>query len=201
MYKRVAAAAEAAGAAEHRTRMLAGLGGVVIEVGAGNGMNFGRYPTTVREVIAVEPEAYLRKHAEHAAKCASVPVRVVNGTASRLPVDDASADAGVASLVLCSVTNQATALAELYRVIKPGGELRFYEHVAARDPSWARRQRRVDPIWTHLAGGCHLTRDTEQAIIDAGFVIDDIDRFLFQPCWTAKLAAEHIIGRARRPAT
>jgi hypothetical protein len=67
-------------------------------------------------------------------------------------------------------------------VLRPGGELRFYEHVAARHPSWALRQRHVDPLWTHLAGGCHLTRDTEAAIAAAGFVIERSERFIFQPC-------------------
>lgn len=198
IYQRVAAAAELAGAAEHRARMLADLSGIVVEVGAGNGINFSHYPASVTEVIAVEPEAYLRAHAEQTARKAPVEIRITDGTASQLPLPDACVDAGVASLVLCSVTDQAAALAELHRVIRGGGELRFYEHVAARDPRWARRQRRVDPIWTRLAGGCHLTRDTEHAIREAGFVIDELDRFLFQPCWGSRISAEHIIGRARR---
>lgn len=199
IYQRVSAEAEAAGAAEHRTRLLAGLTGRVVEVGAGNGMNFSHYPDTVTEVIAVEPEPYLRARAEASARDAIVPVRVVDGTATRLPLADASVEAGVASLVLCSVPDQAAALAELRRVIRPGGALRFYEHVAAADVAAARWQRRVDPLWTRVAGGCHLTRDTERAIRDAGFEIEELDRILFQPCWMAKLTATHIIGRARRP--
>jgi SAM-dependent methyltransferase len=201
IYQRVSAAAEQLGAAQHRQRLLDGLTGTVVEVGAGNGLNFTHYPPTVTEVIAVEPEPYLRARAQEAALRTTVPVRVVDGTATQLPLPDASVDAGVASLVLCSVADQATALAELRRVIRPGGELRFYEHVIAQHPKWATRQRRVDPIWTRMAGGCHLTRDTEHAIIDAGFVIDDLDRFLFQPCWMSKLSAEHILGRAHRPET
>ena len=199
IYQRISAAAEEAGASEHRDRLLAGLAGRVVEVGAGNGLNFAHYPSTVTEVVAVEPEPYLRARAEEAAAHAPIAIRVVDGTATRIPLDDASVDAGVASLVLCSVGDQPAALAELRRVIQPGGELRFYEHVIARNPSWARWQRRIDPLWTRVGGGCHLTRDTEQAIRDAGFVIDDHERFLFQPCRMAKLTAEHILGRARRP--
>ena len=107
-------------------------------------------------------------------------------------------DAGVASLVLCSVPDPAAALAELHRVIRPGGELRFYEHVAADDPRWARRQQRVDRAWSWFIGGCHITRHTESAIAAAGFEIESCDRFSFMPCAAAKLAAPHILGRARR---
>ena len=201
VYQRVSEAAEAAGAAEHRTRMLAALAGRVVELGAGNGMNFRHYPDTVAEVVAVEPEPYLRARALDAAALAGVSVSVVDGTAGRIPLDDASVDAGVASLVLCSVKDQAAALAELRRVIRPGGELRFYEHVVADNPRWAAWQRRVDPVWTHLVGGCHLTRDTGAAIAAAGFEIDEQERFLFQPCWMSRLSAPHILGRAHRRPT
>jgi ubiquinone/menaquinone biosynthesis C-methylase UbiE len=199
LYHRMSPAIEKAGGAEHRDRVLAGLTGTVVEVGAGNGLNFAHYPDTVTEVIAVEPEDYLRAQAEQAAANAALAVRVVDGTASALPNADASVDAGVASLVLCSVPDQAAALAELHRVIRPGGELRFYEHVISHNAKAARWQRRLDPVWTRLVGGCHLTRDTEQAITGAGFVIEDTNRFQFAPCALSKLSAEHILGRARRP--
>jgi SAM-dependent methyltransferase len=105
----------------------------------------------------------------------------------------------VASLVLCSVDDQATSLAELHRVIRPGGELRFYEHVAADDPTWRRRQRWVEPVWSRVGGGCHITRDTEAAISAAGFEIERSEHFLFQPSALLRLAAPHILGVARRP--
>jgi SAM-dependent methyltransferase len=199
LYLRISAAAEAAGAAEHRDRLVDGLAGRVVEVGAGNGLNFGHYPSTVTEVVAVEPESHLRRAAEEAAAGSAVLVQVVDGTSTSIPLPDAAVDAGVASLVLCSVPDQAAALAELRRVIRPGGELRFYEHVRASDPGWARWQRRVDPVWTRIAGGCHLTRDTQAAIEGAGFVVESSDRFPFAPCALSRLAAEHILGRARRP--
>src|SRR5437763_11319327 len=155
-YQRFAAQAMAKGEAEFRREMLEGVAGRVVEVGAGHGLNFAFYPASVTEVVAVEPEAILRRGAERAAATAPVPVRVVDGVADALPVEDAFFDAGVASLVLCSVPDQAAALAELHRVTRPGGELRFHEHVVARSPRFARAQRVVDPVWTRAAGGCHL---------------------------------------------
>ncbi len=128
-YARCAPHEDGRGGTEHRRELLAGLSGRVVEVGAGIGSNFAHYPAAVTEVVAVEPEPYLRAKAEHAATAATVKVRVVEGLADALPLADGEADAGVASLVLCSVPDQAEALAELRRVIRPGGELRFYEHV------------------------------------------------------------------------
>ena len=199
VYTWIAPGAERAGTAEHRGRLLAGLAGRVVEVGAGPGLNFSHYPPEVTEVVAVEPEPYLRDRAVEAAARSTAAVTILDGTAESLPVGDASCDAAVCSLVLCSVPDQAAALAELRRVLRPGGELRFYEHVADRDdPRWARRQRSVDPLWTRLAGGCHLTRDTEQAIAAAGFEVTDVDHFRFEPARAAKLVAPHILGRAVR---
>jgi ubiquinone/menaquinone biosynthesis C-methylase UbiE len=199
VYERIGPAAERAGAAEHRRRLLAGLSGRVVEPGAGTGLNFPHYPATVTEVVAVEPEAYLRERAAAAAGGVPLRVTVVAGTAARLPLDDASVDAAVASLMLCSVADQGAALAEIFRVVRPGGELRFYEHVAGDPGSTLRRvQRSVDPLWTRMAGGCHLTRDTATAIEAAGFAIEECERFAFAPCLTSRLAATHILGRARR---
>ncbi|MGH9184032.1 MAG: class I SAM-dependent methyltransferase [Acidimicrobiales bacterium] len=185
--------------AEHRRELLAGLAGRVVEVGAGNGMNFTHYPATVTEVVAVEPEPYLRARAEEAARAAPVPVTVVEGTAERLPADDAVFDAGVASLVLCSVPDQGPALAELARVIRPGGQLRFYEHVVADTPGLARAQRAADRVWPRVAGGCHTSRDTSAAIGAAGFELQACRRLSFRPCPLAALTAPHVLGRARRP--
>ncbi len=199
VYERVAAAAERAGASEHRDALLADLEGRVVELGAGTGLNFGHYPTTVTEVVAVEPERYLRAKATAAAARSPVRITIVDGTAGAIPLPDASVDAAVASLVLCSVADQGAALAELRRVLRPRGELRFYEHVAADNPRWLRLQQRMDRVWSMFAGGCHVARHTEDAISAAGFEIESCDRFLFQPCLTAKLVAPHILGRARRP--
>ena len=129
MYLRSAASAEERGATGHRRRLLEGLRGTVVEIGAGHGLNFPLYPGEVSEVVAVEPEPTLRSQAETAAESATVPIRVLAGVADELPLEDESADAVVASLVLCSVPDQQRALAEIRRVLRPEGELRFYEHV------------------------------------------------------------------------
>jgi ubiquinone/menaquinone biosynthesis C-methylase UbiE len=194
LYERLAPRLDKQGGVEHRRELLDGLSGRVVEVGAGTGANFEHYPATVTEVLAVEPEPYLRERAREAAAQAPVPVRVVEGEADGLPAGDGEFDAGIASLVLCSVPDQAVALHELHRVIKPGGELRFYEHVAA-DGTKGRIHQRIDPVYTRFAGGCHLTRDTTSAIEKAGFHIVHSRRFPFPP---GVFALPHVIGLARR---
>lgn len=199
VYERLGSKLEQEGAAEHRDDLLAGLEGRIMEVGAGSGLNFRHYPSSVTEVVAVEPEGYLRARAEEAAADASVTVSVVDGLADRLPADDGSFDAAVASLVLCSVPDQVSALAELHRVIRPGGELRFYEHVLAKDAGMARFQRLAGRIWPCFAGGCHPDRDTLAAIDAAGFDTQRCRRFSFRPSLIQMPVAPHVIGVARRP--
>ena len=184
--------------ADHRRELLEGLSGRVIEVGAGNGINFANYPTTVTEVVAVEPEAYLRNKATEAAAAVPVPVAVVDGLADALPVESESFDAAIASLVLCSVDDQARALAEIARVLKPGGELRFYEHVLSQDAKVARLQNRIEPVWRFCGGGCHPNRDTPAAIEAAGFTMERCRRFAFKPGPLMTVVEPHVIGTARR---
>ncbi|WP_329123302.1 class I SAM-dependent methyltransferase [Streptomyces sp. NBC_01353] len=153
-----------------RTELLTGLSGRVIEIGAGNGLNFAHYPGTVSEVVAIEPERHLRTLAADAALRADVPVDVVPGAAEALPVKSEAFDAAVASLVLCTVRDVPRALAELHRVLRPGGELRFFEHGLAPSPGMARTQRALDrTVWPLLFGGCHTARDPLAAIEVAGF--------------------------------
>ncbi|HVW41169.1 MAG TPA: class I SAM-dependent methyltransferase [Amycolatopsis sp.] len=196
VYPLIAASAETAGAAEHRDEMLAGTSGRVIEVGAGHGINFARYPATVTEVVAIEPEPSLRARAEVAARNAPVPVRVSDGMAESLPAADGEFDVAVTSLVLCSVRDPGAALREVRRVVKPGGELRFYEHIRAREPGFARYQRVVDVLWPHLLGGCHVVRATDVTIADAGFTIERSRYFRFPT--PLDPASPHVVGLARR---
>jgi ubiquinone/menaquinone biosynthesis C-methylase UbiE len=197
-YLRMASGRKARGEDEHRRRLLEGLSGRVIEVGAGNGLNFPFYPDTVTEVVAVEPEPLLREAATKAAGEAPVPVEVIDAVSGRLPVQDESFDAGVASLVLCSVPDQERALAELHRVVRSGGELRFYEHVVAHRPVSRRLQRLADAtFWPRVGGGCHLSRDTGAAIEQAGFDLEESKRFSFTPGAPVP-PLPHILGVARR---
>lgn len=184
--------------AAHRRTLVAGLSGRVIEVGSGNGSNFALYPPEVTEVVAVEPEPYMRRKAKLAAASAPVPVRVVEGVAGELPADASSFDAAVASLVLCTVPDQVRALAEIRRVLKPEGELRFYEHVRSARPGLARAQKVVDWLfWPRMAGGCHTGRDTTAAIANSGFEIEKCRRLSVKPCFAAVMVAPHILGAAR----
>jgi ubiquinone/menaquinone biosynthesis C-methylase UbiE len=199
MYMKAAARADQRGAEDHRRRLLEGLSGRVVEVGAGHGVNFQHYPAIVTSVIAVEPEATLRATAEEAAKRAPVPVAVVEGTADALPLGDGEADAVVVSLVLCSVPDQATALAEARRILRPGGELRFYEHVIARCQPKRTILQLADRsgLWPKIAGGCHPARDTGAAIEAAGFTTERCERFGFSAS-ALEPKIPHILGVARR---
>jgi ubiquinone/menaquinone biosynthesis C-methylase UbiE len=181
-----------------RDQLLDGLSGRVLELGAGNGINFSHYPGTVDEVIAVEPEPYMRAKAAAAAVTAPVPVTVKPGIADAIELPDASVDAAVASLVLCSVPDQARALAELHRVLKPGGELRFLEHVRSRGARKARVQAAADRtgVWQLIAGGCHCSRDTVGAIRAAGFEVVQVEDFDLGPSWT--ITNPHVLGSAVR---
>ena len=185
------------GSDRQRSEMLQGLDGRVLEVGAGDGRNFGHYPDTVADVLAVEPEPYLRELAERAAARSSTMVTVLEGTAEVLPADDGEFDAAVTSLVLCSVSDQVLALAELRRVIREGGELRFFEHVVAEQSLGRALQRGLDDsgIWPRLGGGCHLKRDTVSAISQAGFEIEKLRRFSSGP---GSMGVPFVLGVARR---
>jgi len=146
---------EAQGMAELRTELLAGLTGRVVEIGAGNGRNFAHYPSTVTEVLAVEPEPYLRTLAARAATTAPIPVTVVAGRAEQLPLPDCSADAAVLCLVLCSLPDRCAALADASRVLRANGTLRFLEHTIAATPGLRVVQRVADAtVWPRLAAGC-----------------------------------------------
>jgi SAM-dependent methyltransferase len=199
MYVKAAARAERRGATDHRRRLLAGLSGRIVEVGAGHGLNFAHYPSGVTEVSAIEPEPTLRAAASEAALGAPVTVTVRDGTAESLPLAAGEADAAVASLVLCSVPDQAAALRELHRVVRPGGELRFYEHVIALcQPKRAILQLADHSgLWPAIAGGCHPARDTGAAIEAAGFTIEELDRFGFSAS-ALEPSVPHTLGVARR---
>lgn len=199
MYTRMVAN-EPAEQVAHRRETLAGLSGRVLELGAGNGRNFALYPSEVAEVVAVEPEPFLRERAEDAARAASTAVQVVDAVADALPFDDETFDAAVVCLVLCTVPDQASALAELRRVLRPGGQLRFYEHVHAHRQPLRTVLEVADrsSLWPRLGGGCHPTRETLGAIEAAGFKLEQSRRFPLAPSRVSP-ALPHVLGVASRP--
>ncbi|NJP93620.1 class I SAM-dependent methyltransferase [Nonomuraea sp. FMUSA5-5] len=195
-YARVAELVDRRGAYEHRRRLLAGAEGRVIEIGAGNGRNFAHYGPGVTEVVAVEPDDVLRSLATAQAPSAPVPVSVVPGHAEALPSGDGAFDVVVVSLVLCSVPSQPRALAEAARVLRPGGELRFYEHVRSPNPALGLLEDLITPLWRLAAGGCHPNRNTLEAIRRAGFEVTECDTFGFSP-QPGMPRMTHVLGRAR----
>ncbi|TPQ18473.1 class I SAM-dependent methyltransferase [Streptomyces sporangiiformans] len=184
----------------HRDHLLARLSGRVIEIGAGNGLNFAHYPSTVSEVVAIEPERRLRQLAVTAAMRSDVPVDVVPGVAEGLPVKSEAFDAAVLSLVLCSVRNLPRALAEVRRVLRPGGELRFFEHGKGGGAAMAATQRALDhTVWPLLFGGCHVSRDIVGALRDAGYELGPYRRLLVPEKGPRLPTSYCVLGAARRP--
>lgn len=194
---RLARQLERQGASAHRRRLVDGLTGEVVEVGAGHGASFAHYPTTVTRVVAVEPEPHLRALAADAASNAPVPVEVVDGTGEALPLADASVDAAVASLVLCSVTDPAAALDEIARVLRPGGVVRLFEHVAAAGAAHRRLQRALDAtVWPRLGGNCHTARDPLAHLASHGLRLTAVDRFRFPAGRLPTPTSPHVLAEA-----
>jgi ubiquinone/menaquinone biosynthesis C-methylase UbiE len=183
---------------EHRQILLAGLSGIVLEVGAGNGLNLPYYPSDVRHVVAVEPDPFLLAQASGRLYDCVARVSLVKGDADRLPLPDESMDAVVCSLVLCSVPSLGRALTEIHRVLRPGGQLRFFEHVAAAAAATRGLQRCLNPLWSSIVGGCTLTRDTEKEIRNGGFEMEHCTRLHFRPTFTSFVTSPHITGTASR---
>jgi ubiquinone/menaquinone biosynthesis C-methylase UbiE len=192
VYAHFSRGAEARRLGPFRAQLLGGVRGRVLEVGAGNGLNFRHYPAEVEAVTALEPEPHLRALATRAAATAPVPVTVAAGRAERLPFGNGEFDAVVVSLVLCSIGDPGRALAEAHRVLRPGGELRYWEHVVADAALPALGQRMLDAtLWPRVAGGCHMARDTGALIRAGGFTIARERRDLVQ-------GLPHLLGLATR---
>jgi SAM-dependent methyltransferase len=179
-----------------RQENLEGLSGRDLEVGAGTGTNFELYPDTVTEVVAVEPEHRLAVQARQAAAAAPVPVTVSTDTVERFTAGEPF-DAAVCSLVLCSVDEPDRVVRQLLSMLKPGGELRYLEHVASSGAR-GRLQKVADAtLWPRMAGNCHTHRHTEETIVNAGFQVSGARREVPIPAWVP--VAEVAIGRAVRP--
>lgn len=197
---RLAPLMDATGTAERRRELPATLSGAVCEVGAGSGANFVHYPASVRSVLAVEPDPTLRAAATATAvglraTHPGLAIEVADGTAAAIGAPEASFDAVVACLVLCSVPDQHLALTEMRRVLRPQGALVVYEHVRSTRRLVGRVQDAVVPVWSRLLGGCHPNRDTLRAVADAGFTITGQREFAFP---NSPVGLPHVLARAVR---
>jgi ubiquinone/menaquinone biosynthesis C-methylase UbiE len=160
LYDRGLRASEKAGLEEMRRELLAEAGGRVLEIGAGTGVNVALYPQAVEELVLVEPDPHMSKRLRQKLAASGRAAEVVEAPAERLPFDGASFDTAVATLVLCTVPDPVATVAELARLLKPGGQLLFIEHVRSERASLARWQDRWERPWKFLADGCHCNRDT-----------------------------------------
>ena len=159
-----------------RVRWVPRAAGVVLEVGAGSGLNFAHYGSLVRRLYALDPSAELRGMAATRAQRVRVPIEFLAAPAEAIPLPDASVDAVVTTWTLCTIAEPVRALLEMRRVLRCDGRLIFVEHGRSPDPRVRRWQDRLTPVWRRIAGGCHLNRPIDQSIEAGGFEISDIER-------------------------
>jgi ubiquinone/menaquinone biosynthesis C-methylase UbiE len=165
---------------EARARVAAGLEGEVLEVGFGSGRNVPHYPAAVRRVQAVDPAVVGRRLARGRVEASPVPVEYVGLDGQDLPVDDDSVDHVLTTWTLCTIPDVPRALAEIRRVLRPGGGLHFLEHGRSPDPKVARWQDRLTPLQRRIAGGCHLNRPIERLVSESGLRITGLDSFFLR---------------------
>jgi len=175
-YDRGFKATEEAGLRDMRRELLSQARGRVVELGAGTGLNLDLYPDSVEKLTLTEPDPHMTKQLRGKVAEHSRPVDVLEAPAEELPVPDESVDTVVVTLVLCTVPDQAAALREIHRILKPDGQFLFLEHVRANDPRLARWQDRLESPWRFLGDGCHCNRDTVSAISAAGFELGEVER-------------------------
>lgn len=157
-----------------RREVVGGARGRVLEIGAGTGASFRYYTDAATEVVAIEPDPFMLQRARKAAARATRPISLHQVRAEDLPFDDASFDTVVSALVLCTVLRPDKALSEIKRVLKPGGQLRVYEHVRYDHAFGAFWQDLVTPAWRWFGAGCNPNRDTARNIRDAGFEFSEL---------------------------
>jgi ubiquinone/menaquinone biosynthesis C-methylase UbiE len=200
LYDRMAVSEEKKFLGAVRRDLLRDLTGDVLEIGAGTGMNFQHYPKGAR-VIATEPDSYMLERARQRLAEASASIDLRQVSAEALPFPDGSFDFVVSTLVLCSVPSPRKVLSEIKRVLKPGGELRLYEHVRYRNPVGGFAQDAITPLWKWIGAGCHPNRDTERSLRRAGFeVITSSMEMPHPPVPPMVFVRPHLRAIARRPA-
>jgi ubiquinone/menaquinone biosynthesis C-methylase UbiE len=174
MYDRMSRSSEEAGVGEMRQRLLSGVSGDVLELGAGTGMNLSHYDAGLASLVLTEPEPAMLRRLQRKADEEAPAAEVVQAPAEELPFEDASFDAVVSTLVLCGVDDQERALGEVRRILRPGGRLLFIEHVRSDDPKLANFQDRMNRI-NHFLVGCDCNRQTLTAIEEQGFTVSQVE--------------------------
>lgn len=162
---------------EARARVAAGLDGEVLEIGFGSGRNIPYYPARLKRVWAVDPAAVGRKLAEKRAAASAVPIEYIGLDAQALPAGDASADHVLSTWTLCTIPDPMAALAEIIRVLRPGGAFHFVEHGRSPDAKVARRQDRLTPLQRRVAGGCHLNRPVGELVTASGLEVTRLETY------------------------
>ena len=174
--------------------------GKVLEIGCGTGANLAYYTDAATEVIATDPDPYMLDRARRKLSAATRPIEIREAAAEELPFEDASFDTVVDTINMCTIGDLAKALTEIKRVLRPRGELRFYEHVRYEQPVGALAQDVITPVWKWFGAGCHPNRDVAQSIRDAGFEIVHLERLKPVPPVPPMLFTRpHIMGVAVRP--
>jgi ubiquinone/menaquinone biosynthesis C-methylase UbiE len=161
--------------APYRERVVGAAEGRVLEIGIGSGLNLPLYSANARALIGLDPGPRLIAMAQRAAQAAPLPVDLIEGSAEAIPLDDKSVDTVLTTWSLCTIPHAGAALAEMRRVLRPGGRLLFVEHGLAPDEGVRRWQNRLTPLWCRISGGCHLNRPMQLLIESAGFCFDRLD--------------------------
>ena len=175
VYDRAMAVAERAGLEDRRARLLAGARGVTLELGAGTGINLAHYPEAVTELVLSEPGPHMARRLQARVAASAHQAQIVVAPGEELPFADDHFDTIVGTLILCTARDPAAVLAEVTRVLRPGGQLLFIEHVRSENPKLARWQDRLAPAWRYAADGCHCNRDTLGTLAASDLDLERVD--------------------------
>lgn len=194
LYDKVSKGSEAAGLRDERRQLLESAEGATIEIGAGTGLNLEHYPEAVTRLVLAEPDRHMRRRLRQRVDAIGRPAEVIDASAERLPFADATFDTALVTLVLCSVSDQEVALAEIARVLKPNGRLLFIEHVRSGDSKLAKRQDRIRPLYNLV--GCNPNRETLAAIEASTLRVESVRHGEVPKA--PKVERPMIVGTARR---
>ncbi|MGA1372813.1 MAG: class I SAM-dependent methyltransferase [Pseudomonadales bacterium] len=179
-----------------RARYVPRAEGAVLEIGIGSGHNLAHYGQAATHITGLDPAAELTERASQRAAGIAQPVDILTVSGEAIPAEDNRFDSIVCTWTLCSIPDPAAALSEMHRVLKPGGALYFIEHGRSPDANVARWQRRIEPLWKRIGGGCHLTRAPDELITGAGFALEECARgYEPGPRWATWMTH----GVARKP--